>query len=139
MDWGRGAWPSEVTWRWAGAAGTVEGATFAFNLGNGFGDATAGTENLVVRADVANKLAEVDWTHDPDDPMRDWTFAARDHRLSLVLHPIAIETGGLDLGSKFNHLRKAYGKFSGTIELDDGHVVSLDGMLGFAEEMSLSW
>ncbi len=139
MDWGRGAWPSEVTWRWAGASGDIAGASFAFNFGEGFGDATAGTENLVVHADVAHKLAEVDWSYDRDHPERDWTFRARDGRLSLTLRPIAVETGGLDLGAKHSRLRKAYGRYAGDIKLDDGRVVRLDGLLGFAEEMEIVW
>jgi hypothetical protein len=139
MDWGRGEWPSSVTWRWAGASGTVDGVTLAFNLGEGFGDHRAGTENLVVRGDVAHKLGDVAWSHDATDPTRDWTFQSADGRLSLVLHPIAPETGGLELGGKYSRLQKGYGRFSGTIELDDGETVRLDGMLGFAEEEQLAW
>lgn len=139
MDWGRGQWPSTAMWHWAGASGTVGGAPFSFNLGDGFGNARAATENLVVAGEVANKLAEVDWTHDANDPMKDWTFAARDGRLKLTLHPIAHETGGLDLGVRYTHLQKAYGHYSGTITLDDGTIVTLDGLLGFAEEEHLSW
>jgi hypothetical protein len=139
MDWGRGQWPSEVTWRWAAASGVVSGQTVSFNLGNGFGDATAGTENIVVVDDVASKLAEVDWTHDANDPLKDWTFRDRDGRLALVLHPFAHETGGLDLGGRYEHLRKGYGCVSGTIVLDDGRTLAIDGMLAFAEEMNLEW
>ncbi len=139
MDWGRGEWPPTVTWRWAAATGTVDGKPLAFNLGEGFGDATAGTENVVVSADVANKLAEVDWSHDPNDLMKDWTFHARDGRLALTLHPLAQEVGGLDFGAKYSHLHKAYGRFSGTIVLDDGRAVTVDNLLGFAEEEELAW
>jgi Domain of unknown function (DUF2804), N-terminal/Domain of unknown function (DUF2804), C-terminal len=139
MDWGRGEWPSSATWRWAAASGDAGGATLAFNLGEGFGDASAGTENVVVAADVAHKLGTVDWTHDAQNPLADWTFRARDGRLTLTLHPIAQEVGGLELGTKHSRLHKAYGRYAGSVVLDDGRTVAIDGMLGFAEEMELAW
>lgn len=133
LDWGRGAWPPTATWRWAGGTGTG----VAFNLGEGFGDDRAGTENLVVADDVAHKLARVTWTYDPDDAMADWRFTG--DGVDLVLHPVAPEVGGLDFGSVFSRLRKAYGTFEGTVTLDDGRALTLDGAKGFAEEMQLSW
>jgi hypothetical protein len=139
MDWGRGAWPDMALWRWAAASGIVDGEPLAFNLGNGFGDARAGSENLVVAADVAHKLAAVEWTYDPADPLADWRFDAGDGRMALTLHPIAPEVGGLDFGAVFSRLHKAYGTFSGTIVLDDGRTVTIDGMRGFAEQMELAW
>jgi len=111
----------------------------AFNLGDGFGDESAATENLVVEGDTPHKLGRVDWAYGAADPMRDWTFRARDGRLSLVIHPFAREIGGVDFGGQYSRLRKAYGRFSGSIVLDDSRAVRLEGMLGFAEEMSLSW
>jgi hypothetical protein len=139
MDWGRGAWPPSVTWRWGAAAGEVDGAPLAFNLGDGFGDDRAGTENLIVYDDVPHKLGRVAWTHDLDDPMADWTFQSDDGRVSLTLHPIAHEINDLDFGPKFSRLRKAYGAFSGTLVLDDGRALAIHDLRGFAERMDLSW
>jgi hypothetical protein len=139
MDWGRGAWPPTATWRWAAASGVVDGATLAFNLGEGFGDARAATENLIVYADVAHKLGAVGWSHDASDPTRDWTFHSDDGRVALILHPRAKELGDLTLGDRYTKLQKAYGTFSGTLVLDDGRSLRVDGLPGFAEEEMLSW
>jgi hypothetical protein len=139
MDWGRGEWPATILWHWAAASGSVDGAGLAFNLGNGFGDDAAGTENLVLRGDVGHKLSRVDWTHDESDPMHDWSFAARDGRLTLTLHPVAVENGGLDLGVDHYTLHKAYGRYFGTVVLDDGTTVTIADLPGFAEEMHAMW
>ena len=139
MDWGRGQWPTTVTWRWAALAGTVDGAPLAVNLGEGFGDPSAGTENLVVYDNLPHKLGAVEWTHDADDPARDWSFRSPDGRVNLVLHPAAREVDDLDLGSQYQHLRKGYGRFSGSITLEDGRTLTLDALPGFAEEMHLAW
>jgi len=133
IDWGRGAWPETALWRWGGATGDG----FAFNLGDGFGDDRAGTENLVVVGDVAHKLGRVTWTYDPEDPASEWRFDGPG--VALVLHPTAPEIGGLDFGSVFSRVRKAYGTFTGTIALDGGEVLTVDGARGFAEQMELSW
>ena len=93
----------------------------------------------IVFAGAAYKLGKVDWAHDADDPLRDWTFRSRDGRLKLTLHPLAKEIGGLELGAdSYSRFRKAYGRFSGTLAFA-GRTVVVDGMLGFAEEQSLAW
>jgi len=139
IDWGRGQWPSQVTWRWAAASGVVDGVPLALNLGEGFGDASAATENLLVLGDVPHKLGEVGWSYDRADPTRDWTFRSDDGRVDLVLEPIAPEVGGIELGSKFQRVFKAYGRWRGALVLDDGRRVAVDGLLGFAENVDLSW
>jgi hypothetical protein len=131
-DWGRGEWPSQVTWRWAGGS---DGKTVAFNLGEGFGDDSHGTENLVVYMGTAYKLGRVSWSH--GDPVQDWKFTS--DKLSLTLHPTAEESGGLDFGTRYSKLKKGYGSFSGTITLDDGRIINIDALPGFAEEENLAW
>jgi hypothetical protein len=134
-DWGRGQWPQQVTWRWAGGSGSAGGQPISFNLGEGFGDDTRGTENLIVVNGVAHKLAEVSWSHG-DDPLADWSFSGGG--VSLTLHPAAKESGGLDFGTKYSHLKKGYGTFQGTVSVD-GLSLTLEGVTGFAEEEQLAW
>ena len=59
--------------------------------------------------------------------------------VDLTLHPVAHETGGLDLGDKYSRLKKGYGVFQGEVTLGDGRTLALSGVRGFAEEMELSW
>lgn len=139
MDWGRGQWPAELIWRWAGGSGTIDGTALSFNLGEGFGDDACGTENLVVFGDIVTKLGRVVWSFDRSDPMQPWSFRSADGRIDLTLHPLAPEVGGIDLGDKFNLLTKAYGTFSGTITLDGGRTLKLAAVQGFAEENDVAW
>ncbi len=139
MDWGRGQWPAELVWRWAGASGTVAGKTLAFNLGEGFGDDSHGTENIVIYGDVVTKLPRVTWTFDREAVLSPWRFRSSDGRLDLTLMPDAPEVGGLDLGDKYSLLKKAYGRFSGTIELGSGETLTIENLSGFAEENEIAW
>lgn len=136
MDWGRGVWPAKPTWHWAAGSGVVDGVPLSFNLGNGFGDDGAATENLVVYGDVPYKLGRVTWSYDASDPMQPWTF--KGDGISLVLTPSAQEVGGPEFGPRYFLVHKGYGRLSGTIELA-GDTLVVDGLLGFAEQVEVSW
>ncbi len=136
MDWGRGVWPAKPTWHWAAGSGVVDGEPLSFNLGNGFGDDGAATENIVVYGDVPYKLGRVAWSYDADDPMQPWTFEG--DGISLVLTPSAHEVGGPEFGPRYFLVHKGYGRLSGTVELA-GKTHAIDGLLGFAEHVEVSW
>jgi hypothetical protein len=138
MDWGRGAWPSRAVWRWAAAQGIVDGVEVAINLGEGFGDDSAATENVILYGGRAHKLGRVAWVREGEDPLRPWSFESADGRVRLTLAPTAKETGGIELGDLYSRLQKGYGRVAGRLMLDDGKAIDVD-LVGFAEEMSLSW
>ena len=45
LDWGRGVWTYKNTWYWGSASGLVDGERFGFNIGYGFGNTSAASEN----------------------------------------------------------------------------------------------
>ncbi len=47
LDWGRGVWTYKNTWYWGSASGLVDGVPFGFNIGYGFGDTSAASENML--------------------------------------------------------------------------------------------
>ena len=47
LDWGRGVWTYENTWYWGAGNGLIDGKVFGFNIGYGFGDTSAATENMI--------------------------------------------------------------------------------------------
>ena len=59
LDWGRGVWTYDNTWYWSSASGLLDGVPFGFNLGYGFGDTSAATENMLFYEGVAHKLEKV--------------------------------------------------------------------------------
>lgn len=61
LDWGRGVWTYQNTWYWGSASGYVDGVPFGMNLGYGFGDTRAATENMLLYDGVAHKLDQVDF------------------------------------------------------------------------------
>lgn len=72
LDWGRGVWTYDNVWYWAAIQGHQDGHIVAFNLGYGFGDTSAASENMVFVDGIAHKLGRVDFgiPRDGDDPSR---------------------------------------------------------------------
>jgi len=59
LDWGRGVWPYRHEWFWGNGSGYVGGKRFGFNIGYGFGNTSAATENILFYDGTAHKLSHV--------------------------------------------------------------------------------
>ena len=58
LDWGRGVWTYKNTWYWSGLSGISDGKEVGFNLGYGFGDTSAASENMLFYDKKAYKLED---------------------------------------------------------------------------------
>ena len=47
LDWGRGVWTYDNTWFWGSGNADVDGNSFGWNIGYGFGDTSAASENIL--------------------------------------------------------------------------------------------
>ena len=47
LDWGRGVWTYDNTWHWGSGNTDIGGIPFGFNIGYGFGDTSAASENVL--------------------------------------------------------------------------------------------
>lgn len=143
LDWGRGVWTYKNTWYWASACGCIDGETFGFNLGYGFGNTSAGTENMLFYKGKAHKLDQIQFNIPKENGKLDycgeWSFTSNDNRLTLIFEPI------LDRYANANALlikstqHQVFGKFSGTVVLDDGQQLEIIDLLGFAEKVDNRW
>ena len=66
LDWGRGVWTYHNTWYWGSASYQVDGVPFGWNIGYGFGDTSAASENMLFYDGKAHKLSRVRF-HIPGD------------------------------------------------------------------------
>ncbi len=139
LDWGRGVWPYRNTWYWASASGAVGGVPFGFNLGYGFGDTRAATENMLFYDHEAHKLEDVRFEIPVDDYLEEWRIRSGDGRLELLFRPILdrYESTNLVLVKTVQH--QVFGHFDGSAILDDGTELFVDGLLGFAEKVYNRW
>jgi hypothetical protein len=140
LDWGRGVWEYRSFWVWASASGFLpDGRTVGLNLGYGFGDTSAATENALVLAGRIHKLGQVDLTYDPLNFKRPWRMVAPDGRLDLTFTPFLERVAATNLLVIASEVHQMFGRYQGTVHTDDGEVLRLEGLVGWAEEHHARW
>ena len=144
LDWGRGVWTYRNTWYWSAAQGEINGHVFGFNLGYGFGDTSAASENMLFYDGIAHKLGRVDFGIPKDANGKDlllhpWHFTDDGGRIDLVFTPIMDRASKTDVLVICSDQHQVFGRFSGVVRLDDGTEIRLSEFLGFAEKVFNKW
>ena len=144
LDWGRGVWTYDNTWYWSAAQGMAGGRKFGFNLGYGFGDTSAASENMLFVDGVAHKLEGVTFEIPKDENGREkyeepWRFTSSDGRLEREFKPIIDRKAKISLGVIMSDQHQVFGRFSGKAVLDDGSEIVLKDFVGFAEKVRNKW
>jgi hypothetical protein len=140
LDWGRGVWEYRSFWVWASASGFLpDGQTVGLNLGFGFGDTSAATENALILNGRVHKLGQVDFSYDNTDFRRPWQMRSRDGRLDLTFRPVAERVAVTNLLLITSEVHQLFGRYDGTVVTDSGEEIQLSGLVGFAEEHHARW
>ncbi len=140
LDWGRGVWEYSSFWLWASASGFLsDGRKVSLNLGSGFGDTSAATENALILDGVIHKLDQVTFDYDPKDFMRPWKFKDNQGRLDLVFTPFKERLATTKLVVIDSEVHQMFGRYVGKVVADDGEEIKIDGLIGFAEEHYAKW
>ncbi|MEA4870833.1 MAG: DUF2804 domain-containing protein [Christensenella sp.] len=143
LDWGRGVWTYENTWYWGAGQGVVGGHTVGFNIGYGFGDVSAASENMVFVDGIAHKLDRLTF-HIPlkdgkEDYLSPWIFSSNDGRFEAAFEPILDRAACTSVGPLLSDQHQVFGYLSGTLTLDDGEKIRLNRFLCFAEKVHNKW
>ena len=144
LDWGRGVWTRDNTWFWGVAQGNQNGCVFGMNLGYGFGDTSAASENMAFVDGVAHKLGRVDFgipvrdekaktVGERYDLLKPWHMTDDEGRLDLVFTPDIDRCDYIDLKAIVSDQHQVFGLFNGWVKLDDGTVFEIHDLRGSAE------
>ena len=143
LDWGRGVWTYKNTWYWGSASGNVDGHDFGFNIGYGFGDTSAASENMLFYDGKAHKLSRVVFSipeiNGKDDFMSDWTFTSDDGRFEMDFKPVLDRASNTDFIILGSNQHQVFGRFTGKAILDDGTEINIKDFMGFAEKVRNKW
>nr|MCR5485277.1 DUF2804 domain-containing protein [Clostridiales bacterium] len=141
LDWGRGVWPYKVHWYWGnGTYRMKDGRTFGFEIGWGFGDMSAATENMIFCNGKGHKIGKIALEYDKSDLMKPWHFISDDGKFDLTMTPeYDNATSALVLGLVGSKCHQVYGKWNGTAVLDSGEVLKIENMLAFCEDVTNRW
>lgn len=143
LDWGRGVWTYHNTWYWGSASGLVDGVDFGFNIGYGFGDTSAATENMLFYNGRAHKLSKVDFgipmKGRKEDYMKPWRFTSDDGRFEMDFVPVLDRASCTDIKLIKSDQHQVFGRFTGAVVLDDGTRLQVRELMGFAEKVENKW
>lgn len=144
LDWGRGVWTYHNTWYWGSASGELDGVPFGWNIGYGFGDTSAATENVLIYDGMIHKLGEVSF-HIPKNAKgkyeyrKPWTFTSDDNRFYMDFTPVLDRKSLTNLLVLKSDQHQVFGRFNGRVTLDDGTVLPVRDFFGFAERVENKW
>ena len=144
LDWGRGVWTRDNTWYWAAAQGVQDNQRIGFNLGYGFGDTSAASENMFFLDGIAHKLGRVDFgipirdaaatkVGEHYDLMKPWHMTDDEGRLDLVFTPQIDRVDYIDLKAIVSDQHQVFGLLNGHVVLDDGSTFEIANLRGAAE------
>jgi hypothetical protein len=138
LDWGRGVWEYSSFWVWASASGFLrDGRRAGLNMGFGFGDTTAATENTLLLDGRIHKLPRLRFDYDSSDFMQSWRM--RSDRVDLTFTPFLQRVAQTNLLAIRSEVHQLFGRYHGTAVTDEGETVEMNGMIGWAEEHHARW
>ncbi len=141
LDWGRGVWTYHNTWYWGSASYHVDGVPFGWNIGYGFGDTSAASENMLFYDGKAHKLSQVKFNipGEEKDFLSPWTFTSDDGRFEMDFRPVLDRASCTDIKLIKSDQHQVFGRFTGKAVLDDGRVIEIKDFPGFAEKVENKW
>lgn len=145
IDFTRGVWKYETTWRWGCGAGMLgsgpDARRIGINLGAGWTDGTDVYENALFLDGRVQPLWEpVEFVFDPADLRRPWSVSSvRSDRVRLSFTPIYSRTQQTQLVLVRMKLAQVFGHYSGQITSETGEVLTIDRLPGIAENHFARW
>jgi hypothetical protein len=140
LDWGRGVWEYQSYWNWASSSGFLpDGRTIGLNLGCGFGDLSKAGENALILGNRIHKLEQVEFNYTSGDYMKPWKFSDSEDRLDLTFTPFKERIAQTRLGIIDSEVHQMFGHYDGKAVADDGEVIWIKDLIGFAEEHHARW
>jgi len=138
LDWGRGVWTYDNTWFWGIGSGTVNGKPFGYNIGYGFGDTSAASENMLFYDGRCHKLDLVDFCI-PENVMDTWNMTSSDNRFRMQFNPFFNDRTDISVGVMSQHADKLFGMLNGIAVLDDGKELKIENLPVFHERVHNKW
>ena len=89
-------WTYDNTWYWGSGNCDVDGHAFGFNIGYGFGNTKAASENVIFYDGVAHKIDDVTFVIPEDDYCKPWKFTSSDGRFEMDFMPLLDRSACLD-------------------------------------------
>ena len=134
LDWGRGVWTYDNTWYWGSGNADIDGSSFGFNLGYGFGNTAAASENAIFWNGRAHKLEDVTF-HISENYTDPWRISSSDGRFEADFFPVLDRAAKLDFKLLVSDQHQVFSRMTGFAVLDDGTRIPFRDLSCFAEKV----
>lgn len=134
LDWGRGVWTYDNTWFWGSGNGIVNGKRFGYNIGYGFGDTSAASENMIFYDGKCHKLDRLRFDI-PEDIMKPWKIVSTDGRFDMDFFPVYDNRTYINAFIMGQDAHQVFGKLRGKAILDDGTMLKIENLTVFNERV----
>ena len=140
LDWGRGVWAYTGTWYWSHSSGIINGNKIGFNFGYGFSDRSPATENCIFFNNKIHKLNDVTFYMPEGDLLKkNWEIKSKDDRVNLIFKPLVNRQSKMNFFLIKSEQQQVFGIFEGKLILDNGKVIIINNLNGFAEKVYNRW
>jgi hypothetical protein len=119
--------------------GSLDGSTLGLNMGLGFGDLSAATENAFILDNRIHKLDQVKFDYVSGDYMQPWHFTDNQGLLDLIFTPFKDRLAKTNLGIITSEVHQMFGRYDGHVTTEEGDVILVNDLIGFAEEHHARW
>ena len=135
FDWRRGVWTYSNTVYGSYGNGIVDGKRFGYNIGYGFGNAKAASENMIFYNGKGHKLDRLRFEIPKGNIMNPWKFISSDGRFDMDFIPCYDRRTFVEAGVFGQNAHRVFGKISGKAVLDDGTALNIKDLLVFAQKV----
>lgn len=141
LDFGRGVWRYRCFWNWGSCSGRVDGRTLGLNLGGGWTAGTGMTENGICLDGRITKVSEeIVWGYDKRRLMEPWAVRTPDSsRIDVRFQPVFERVARTDLLVVRSEVHQLFGRYTGSVEAEEGQRISFDGLVGWVEQHEARW
>ncbi|MBZ2188209.1 DUF2804 domain-containing protein [Alcanivorax sp. JB21] len=137
-DFSAGYMRRQTFWNWACLSGQSDGQHIGLNLSCGVNE-TSFTENCLW---LDGQLIKVDTTafeYDRDNLLTPWRIRTGDGQVDLQFEPLGNHRERMNLGVFASNFNQLFGRFQGTVTLQDGRTIAIRNLYGFVEEQYAKW
>jgi hypothetical protein len=102
-------------------------------------DSSSGTDNAFFVDGKLQKLNQVTFHITPKDWLEPWRFTGDEGRLDLTFEPLLERAEHKGLLFYSIKRRQVFGRFSGQFRLENGEIIKITALAGFAERIKTRW
>jgi Domain of unknown function (DUF2804), N-terminal/Domain of unknown function (DUF2804), C-terminal len=140
LDYGRGIWPRNCVWNWGSASGMQNGRSLGLNLGGQWTDGTGMTENgICVNGNLTKISEELHWQYDKSNFMKPWHISAPSGSIDLTFTPFMERVAISNLWLVKSEVHQMFGYYNGTVKTTESESITVNNLIGWAEDHVAKW